>query len=220
MKKSEPITPANYGTFQTAYDFFNRELFAGSLPNVLVTLQRHPGAKGYFHPHRFNGRQKAEKTTAHELALNPDTFTDRTDEEILSTLVHEMTHVWEEVAGSAGRGSYHNRKWAEKMKEVGLQPTSTGAPGGKETGQSVTHLIVPGGQYQKAYAKLQTTGLKLQWESAPLDSQAKAKAASKTKFTCPDCGQNAWGKPDSLLLCGICYEDGAGETVLMLAPEE
>jgi predicted RNA-binding Zn-ribbon protein involved in translation (DUF1610 family) len=35
-----------------------------------------------------------------------------------------------------------------------------------------------------------------------------AKKASKIKFTCPECGQNAWAKPDALLLCGACYEDG------------
>jgi hypothetical protein len=36
----EAITQAEYRAFQQAYDFFNAELFAGSLPPVLVTLQR------------------------------------------------------------------------------------------------------------------------------------------------------------------------------------
>jgi hypothetical protein len=49
------------------YDFFNAELFANSLPHVLVTLQRHARAKGYFAPDRFAGR--VENTSAHELAL-------------------------------------------------------------------------------------------------------------------------------------------------------
>jgi hypothetical protein len=39
----------------------------------------------------------------------------------------------------------------------------------------------------------------------------------KMKFTCPECGQNAWGKPDTQLICGACYEDGEGEICLMLA---
>jgi hypothetical protein len=41
-----------------------------------------------------------EKITAHELALNPDVFTGRSDELILSTLVHEMVHVWQETHGT------------------------------------------------------------------------------------------------------------------------
>jgi transcription elongation factor Elf1 len=32
----------------------------------------------------------------------------------------------------------------------------------------------------------------------------KKKAASKTKYTCPDCGLNAWGKPEINLVCGDC----------------
>jgi predicted RNA-binding Zn-ribbon protein involved in translation (DUF1610 family) len=75
---------------------------------------------------------------------------------------------------------------------------------------------IPGGAYAKAYAKLQAKGLQLHWQSAPAGQQAKAKKASKTKFTCPDCGQNAWAKPDALLGCYACYEE-TEELVLMLA---
>jgi predicted SprT family Zn-dependent metalloprotease len=64
----------------------------------------------------------------HELALNPDNFTGRSDELILSTLVHEMCQVWQETHGEPSRRGYHNRQWAGKMREVGLQPTSTGEP--------------------------------------------------------------------------------------------
>ena len=71
----EAITPTEYRAFQDAYDFFNAELFGNSLPHVLVTLQRHARAKGYFAPERFPAR--VEDTTAHELALNPDCSTGR-----------------------------------------------------------------------------------------------------------------------------------------------
>jgi predicted SprT family Zn-dependent metalloprotease len=211
----ETLTTAQYRAFQEAYDFFNAELFGAALPHVLVTLQRHAKARGYFAPERFRGR--IEDAAAHELAMNPDSFTGRTDEEILSTLAHEMAHVWQQSHGTPPRRSYHDRQWAAKMKEIGLQPTTTGAPGGKETGQSVTHTIVAGGAYARAYAKLKAKGLRLDWQSAPEGKEAKAKKASKTKFTCPDCGQNAWAKPDALLICGTCYDDGEGDVCVMLA---
>lgn len=211
----EPITPAQYLAFQEAYYFFNAELFAGSLPYVLVTLQRHAKTRGYFSPERFTGR--IAKAAVHELALNPDTFNGRSDEEILSTLAHEMAHVWQQTHGTPPRRSYHDREWAAKMKEIGLQPSTTGEPGGKETGDKVTHYMIPGGPYAKAYAKLKAKGFQLHWQSAPAGKDAKAKKASKTKFTCPDCGQNAWAKPDALLICGVCFEDSASEICLMLA---
>jgi ribosomal protein S27AE len=200
----EAITPAQYRTFQEAYDFFNVELFSAALPPVMVTLQRHANAKGYFAPVRFTGR--VADAAAHELALNPDQFTGRTDDLILSTLVHEMAHVWQYSHGTPPRRSYHDRQWAAKMREIGLQPTHTGEPGGQETGQSITHYILAEGAYAKAYARLKAAGFRLHWESAPEGGQTQAKKkASKTKFTCPQCGQNAWAKPDAALICGECY---------------
>jgi predicted SprT family Zn-dependent metalloprotease len=112
---------------------------------VLVTLQRHAKTRGYFSPERFHGR--TGKTAVHELALNPDGFTGRTDEMVLSTLAHEMAHVWQQTHGKRPRRGYHNRQWASKMKEIGLQPSSTGEPGEKETGQTVSHYSIPGGRF-------------------------------------------------------------------------
>jgi hypothetical protein len=48
------------------------------------------------------------------------------------------------------RRNYHNKEWAVKMREVGLIPTDTGQPGGKDTGQKVTHVIEPGGRFEQA----------------------------------------------------------------------
>ena len=158
--KIAAITITEYQGFQRAYDFFNRELFDGGLPQVLVTLQRHANTRGYFSPERFSGR--IDEAVVHELALNPDNFTGRTDEMILSTLVHEMCHVWQQTYGKAPRRGYHDRQWAAKMREVGLQPSSTGEEGGKETGQAVSHYIISDG-YAKAYVKLAATGFQLHW---------------------------------------------------------
>jgi hypothetical protein len=157
--KTAAITITEYQGFQTAYDFFNRELFGGSLPQVLVTLQRHAKTKGYFSPERFTGR--IDNAAVHELALNPDGFAGRTDALILSTLVHEMAHVWQQTYGERPRRGYHDRQWAAKMREIGLQPSSTGEEGGAETGQSVSHYSIPEGRFAKAYAKLAASGFRV-----------------------------------------------------------
>ena len=213
--KTAAITITEYQGFQRAYDFFNRELFEGSLPQVLVTLQRHANTRGYFSPERFSGR--VDKVAVHELALNPDNFTGRTDAMILSTLAHEMAHVWQQTHGKPPRRSYHDRQWAGKMWEIGLQPSSTGEEGGKETGQSMSHYIIPEGRYAQAYMKLAAQGFALHWQSVPAIEQARGKKSSKTKFTCPECGLNTWAKPNACLICGECYDDGQGHICLMVA---
>src|SRR5262249_10707649 len=131
----------------------------------------------------------------------------RTDEAILSTLVHEMVHAWQIAHGTPPRKSYHDREWARKMKEVGLFPSSTGEPGGKETGATVSHYIIEGAAFAQAFARLKGTGFELRWQSRADNTERQKKAASKTKYTCPNCGQNAWAKPDASLICGACYDE-------------
>src|SRR5262249_14968218 len=130
-------TRRTYTSLDAAYDYFNRKLFAGQLPPCLITMQRHKGAYGYFSGQRFASLDDPKEVTD-EIALNPATFGSRTPPEILSTLVHEMVHLWQHHFGKPSRRTYHNKEWAAKMKAVGLVPSDSGEPGGKETGQHMT----------------------------------------------------------------------------------
>lgn len=198
------ITQTEYNAFQRAYDFFNAQLFNSNLPDVLITLQRHNKAHGFLAREKFVGRGK--EATAHELALNPDHF-GRTDEAILSTLVHEMVHVWQVTHGTPPRKSYHDRQWSAKMKEIGLQPSNTGAPGGKETGAKMSHYVIEAGRFALALADLTSKGFALNWQSQTETKDREKKAESKTKYTCPECEQNAWAKPGAVLICGVCFDE-------------
>jgi hypothetical protein len=57
----------------------------------------------------------------------------------------------------------------------------------------------------------------LDQQSVSAEEGAKAKQANKTKYTCPECGQNAWAKPNALLICGACYEENGNAISRMLA---
>jgi hypothetical protein len=138
--------------------------------------------------------------------LNPDGFTGRTDEWIVSILLHEMCHLWQHHFGTAKKRKnygYHDKEWARKMVSLGLMPSNTGAVGGKVTGQKMSHYVLDGGAYQQAFAALATRGWKLNLQSAP-HIGANKKPPSKVKFTCLGCGSNMWGKPDSQDICGDC----------------
>lgn len=208
MARHPTLTRDEYAGFEGAYERFNARLFAGMLPTCLITLQRKARSRGYFAQDRFGHRHAAVLTD--ELALNPDTFADRSDKEILSTLVHEMCHCWQRHFGTPSRTGYHNKEWAAAMIRVGLMPSDTGEPGGKQTGQRVSHYIVSGGPFDHAADALLATGFRLHWQSLAPERQ-ESKAQSKTKFTCPSCGQNAWAKLDASLMCGECEEPMEGE---------
>jgi hypothetical protein len=83
-------------------------------------------------------------------------------------------------------------------------------PGGKDTGQSVTHIIEEGGRFDQACTAYLATAPAILYHDRAGDGEAaavrKKKAASKTKYTCPGCQQNAWAKPDARLVCGDCNE--------------
>jgi predicted SprT family Zn-dependent metalloprotease len=152
------------------------------------------------------GRADPEEITD-EIALNPAHFATRTPTKILSTLVHEMVHLWQHHCGKPGRRGYHNKQWAAKMREVGLIPTDTGQSGGKETGEKVTHLIEDGGPFDKACTAWLANQGPILYHDRAGDAARKRKAVSKTKYTCPVCELNAWAKPDAHLICGDCNEE-------------
>jgi hypothetical protein len=81
----------------------------------------------------------------------------------------------------------------------------------------MSHYILPDGRYAETFAKLAARGFQLHWQSAPANEQGRAKRASKSKFSCPDCGQNAWAKPGALLICGVCYNGSEEGNRLMLS---
>lgn len=215
-------THETYEAFQYAYQHFNLAIFEGELPHALITLQRKGRSFGYFSPKRMT---REDGKTCDEIALNPVHFRDRGDLVTLSTLVHEMVHLWQAHFGSPGRGNYHNREWAEKMKHVGLYPSQSGEPGGKEIGEPMTHYILDDGLFKSFATQLIEGGFKITWGDAPRERHLRAttpapalagidgtdavvslepesKSGKRVKYTCPTCGLNAWSRHGAALKCG------------------
>jgi hypothetical protein len=101
-------TNETYTEFQIAYDLFNKELFNNHLPDCMITYQRTAKTKGYFADGRFENTENGK--IIDEIAMNPDYFYGKniSPKTILSTLVHEMCHLWQKYHGKPGRSRYHN----------------------------------------------------------------------------------------------------------------
>ena len=140
-----------------------------------------------------------------EIALNPATFIERTDREIASTVVHEMRHQWQHHFGKPGRRGYHNKEWAVAMVEIGLIPSHTGKPNGKQTGQRMSHYIEEGGPFDLAWHQLESAGFKLDYQDL-IAARRIEPHKLKVRYACPVCSIHVWGKPELRLACLQCNE--------------
>lgn len=228
---------------QQAYDFFNKAIFHGELPECIIVLcNTNKKVLGYYHQDEY--LDITSSTIVDKIALNPQFFASRGLENTLSTLVHEMCHLWRwRCCGKPPRAGYHCKKWASKMKEVGLYPSDTGVLGGKETGQRVSHFILACGPFKTACQSLLDSGFLLtymhKWQFrdtclnlndsellkakpelkeiiSVVDTTATPKHTNKSnriKYTCEACCLNIWGKPGLILICGSCRNEFKPELI-------
>src|SRR5271170_3311769 len=139
MPKASPNpTTKTYTSLDDAFAFFNARLFDGRLPACLITMQRSKSAYGYFAGGRFGTKDGKEVTD--EIALNPSHFRDRSTEQSLSTLAHEMAHLEQHHFGKPSRAGYHNKQWA------GMSAPSDGRtppPCGRATSRGMRRACAP-----------------------------------------------------------------------------
>jgi predicted SprT family Zn-dependent metalloprotease len=198
--------PDVHEALNIAFRHFNLILFQNRLPHCLITVSsKDARSMGYFANERF--QQSDKSAVLDNINMGPLHF-DRGSRAVLSTLVHEMTHLEQFRFGTPSRGGYHNTEWGMLMRRVGLEPSNTGAPGGKTTGQQMTHYIVEGGAFDIAYERLMASG----WNDIlPVDiwrmgARKKKPGATRQKYTCPGCELNVWAKPSARLRCEDCDE--------------
>lgn len=222
-KKLTQITPTDqpqalYG----AYTYFNETLFGNQLPECILNFSRKRNTQGFLAPYHWRKRDSNDHDT-HELFLTSATLS-RTPIEMYSSLVHDMVHLWQLVFGHPSRNGYHNREWAEKMKEVGLMPSDTGEPRGKETGQQMAHYIIEGGQYERAFQAIpqnlilpfisiegdlmngENGGIQTENEHTKKRLKLRPLSQKKTSYECPKCQVKVWGRPNLHIRCETCQE--------------
>jgi predicted SprT family Zn-dependent metalloprotease len=211
-----PATVRLFGTLLNAYTFFDSNLFmpvfGEKLPEVVLTLNKHAYSKGYYKPAAWIDEFSQ---TLPEINISPSTlFLPPID--ALSTLVHEMAHHYHFHFGKkVPRMGYHNAEFSSIMYCLGLQCSETGLPGGKETGQHMTHYIIRDGLYEKTYKDLPLNCIiafrpieEYEFVKNPKatvqHSRIQAMAKNKTKYTCLGCSLAMWGKPNAYVKCGNC----------------
>lgn len=205
----------------SAFEYLNEVLFGDSLPMVKLSLTRNPRVKkGHFAENAWVDEDGKEW---HEIAINAQWYAEVQDWTLaMTTLVHEMGHLEQSHKGTAGRESYHNKEYVDRMRSLGVDSLDvhTGEPA--TSGDRVTSALIPGGKLEQALLDMPDEYIfpylpKLfpedppQQQPGPSPSAAvkepKKKRGVKTKYTCAKCGLNMWGKPEARVACLDCNRE-------------
>ena len=160
-----------YQALDRAFGHFNDHIFEGQLPACLISIRSGNRVQGYHQSERFIS---SAGDLIGEIGLHPSHFALQPVEIALSTLVHEMVHLWQNQFGKPTRTNPHNPQWAAKMREIGLHPSHTGLPGGRQTGRSMSDYILPGGPYWTVCKDLLAQGYALPWMDRHMPVQMQA----------------------------------------------
>lgn len=187
--------------YQAAYTHFNNTLFGGDLPEVLLNFSELSKSLGFYCAASWvdgSGGKIAEISISRKNMNRPL-------KDIMGTLVHEMTHHQQQVSGKPSRTGYHNKPWGKLMMAVGLKPDN-GNGGG--TGQNVSHKIIVGGKFDKAWEAMPETA-KLPWMclAGAVGAKKPIKRATRQKFQCPICFESAMARPTAKFTCTPCGVD-------------
>lgn len=192
-----------YSNLQFSYNYFNENLFNSELPQCLITCNRKNKTLGYYSPYRFTD---TDNSVIDEIAINPD-YLNTPIKEILSTLTHEMCHLWVNFKElNTGRRGFHNQAWADKMKSVGLQPIDIKSGENADTGFKMSHKIIESDVFDTVCDQL-LEEIKFDLINVAVEKEKKERKKTKWNYVCPGCEEVVSGKQELELYCKKCEMD-------------
>lgn len=220
-----------YTKIQTAIDEINARFFEGKgkqkIPHVVFAINNRCKScvVAYVQADALYDKSKDEKLQY--MAINPD-YLNRNIGEIVSTICHELCHVYEHAYIHIPRGGYHDKQWAELMRDCGLEPKYL-----NKSKTAVTHTINEGGEFAsfvKEFTEKHGEGffnivsysseiqrktrkeLGIEYDGEEdgepradnADKPVKKYNRNKIKYICPECQAKVWGKAGLSIHCNEC----------------
>jgi hypothetical protein len=203
-----------YPPLDAAFNHFNAELYGGKLPRCLLSIRAKGKTLGFYAPKRIASLEDPT-VLIDEIALNAACFSKRSLLSSASTLVHEMSHHQQEHFGTPPRSGYHDVEWAGMMLKVGLTPSDTGAPGGKQTGYHMSDYVIEGGPFARSFERLVATGWTIGWGDAASPATidpafveggiaVEGRRRTRESFRCERCRMTAESRASAELVCLPC----------------
>lgn len=187
------------------FGVLNHDKFDDALPEPVITIYKTRGRTlGHFTLDKtWKNKNDAEsdEDAYYEINIDPRWFCDRTPEEVVETLLHEMCHYANKMSDIKDcNGNIHNKKFKTLAESVGLIVEK-----GKSVGWGYTSLSDELKEYIQE--EINPDAEAFEYFRACVNKDSGIKPPKKKKifeYTCPDCGQTAKGKIDIAIKCGLC----------------
>ena len=180
------------GYLNKIFDLLNEEFFENELSRPTITIQSTPKAYGHFSLREDTWVSKLGGT--HEINIGAGTLS-RPIEEVVSTLLHEMVHYYNDERGvqDCSRGNtYHNRKFREEAERRGLIVEHSDKYGWSHTSPSdlLLDFVLENDLSDILINRNEFSGFQMggtgTHSGTPITPTAKK--SSSRKYICPCCG--------------------------------
>ena len=219
-----------YKKFELCVAQIESRFFTGKgkhlFPNIVMAINNRVSScvVAFVQADALYDRSTAEKIQY--MGINPY-YLDRPIGEVLSTICHELCHIYENAFIHIARNGYHDKQWEKLMTECGLQPKYL-----NKSKTAVSHTIIEGGEFDKfvsdfteengadfftlcEYSRILDLKVRKELglsdkdetdEPRPdnADKTVKKYNRNKVKYTCENCGVKVWGKSGLNIECADC----------------
>lgn len=206
-------TSRSAGYLEKMFRQLNADSFGGELEEPIITIMSTPGAYGHM---TVGSAWKVREDRKVEINISSD-WLDRPIENVVATLIHEMTHLLNQQRGiqDCSRGStYHNRKFAEEAEKHMIHIDKHDRYGWTITSPTealLDYIILQGWcDFEMCrcpeWGHAGTAGGKAGGKVDPGTGKVKPKGSNSIKHKCPTCGAIARTTKHIPLICGSCIK--------------
>jgi hypothetical protein len=185
---------------EKAFDFFNKEFYENKLirPVILVQSAKKRNSLGTCSCCPIWENKDDKTKNNYEITISAE-FLNRTLDEILATLLHEMVHLYcsqNEIKDTSNNCVYHNKKFKEEAEKRGLIINHKKTIGWSVTklNEATIDLIKKCSINDKVFDYYRNSCL----------GPAKKPSKPMFKYSCPKCGLKISHYKEVKLICGNC----------------
>lgn len=199
------------GQLEKMFRALNAKYFNSQLEEVVITLQKTPGAYGHI---TCGKTWQVKDQRRHEINISTATL-DRPIENVTATLLHEMVHLWNiqnGVQDCSRGGSYHNKKFRDEAvkRDLDIQHHPTYGWTLTQPTEALLDFIIENEwqDFKMNNGSLYCIrpGAGSSNKGGDSDQQPTRKPSSTRKYICPCCKNSVRATKAVNIICGDCMK--------------